>query len=103
MAGEGPREWSPRGTVWAVFIDSPEGYKVELFKKERDAYRFAAHDANQRENTEKMEDEEREKFGLLIEQEKFVEAMEYYDQLIGEIVGSGRKMSWYTIDKKIVQ
>ncbi len=103
MAGEGPREWSPRGMVWAVFIDSPEGYQVELFKKEMDAYRFAAHHAQQKENTEKMEDGEREEFEGLIAQKKYAEAMELYDRLVAEIVGSSRKMSWYTIDKKIVQ
>lgn len=102
MAGEGPREWSPRGTVWSVFIDSPDGYQIELFKKEADAYRFAAEHARQKENTEKMEDEEREHFNWLIEKKKYVEAMELYDQLVGDIVGSSRKMSFYTINKKIV-
>jgi hypothetical protein len=103
MAGEGPREWSPRGMVWIVFIDSPDGYEVELFKKEMDAYRFAARHARRGENTEKMEDDERERFNWLIEQKKYVLAMEFYDQLVGDIVGSSRKMSFYTINKKMIQ
>lgn len=101
MAGEGPREWAPGRMVWTVFIDGKDGFHIEVFKNEKDAYAYTVHEISL-EDKEKMDPADAKQFTKMVREGRDVVAMELYDTIMGDY-GSERVMSFYTINKKLVR
>lgn len=101
MAGEGPREWAPGKVVWTVIMDSQHGLDTEVFKKEKDAYKFVM-DEILTEDKENMEPDDVKDLETLARKERYADAMEFYNDLMGDY-GSERRMTYYTISKKMIR
>lgn len=95
---EGPREWSPRGTAWVVLMDSDGNIELEIFKTEIGAYRFAVNQIAQN-LLEEMRKDDASAFRIAQKQGHLDEAMEVYDEVMGEY-GYDHKLTIYSILKK---
>lgn len=98
MPDMGPRDWSPRNTVWIVIMDADGNFDVEVFKSELSAYKFTVKHIMDHQ-LEGMEKEDSRNFKAAVKKGHLDEAMEVYDYVMGEY-GADAKLTFYSIVKK---
>lgn len=98
MAERGPRDWSPRQKwVWVLIKDTRQGYDVEVFLKEEDAYAYVVGSALPWVSNN-FEEEEADQYKKLMREKKFEEAVDFYHEIVE---GSAmEKVPYYTVIEK---
>lgn len=98
---DGPRDWSPRGTVWVVLVDHSSGYTIEVFHTEIKAFKYAVEHILETEQ-DSMESKHQKAFKVAVRKSHLDEAMEVYNEALSDY-GSERKMAFFSIEKKFVK
>jgi len=98
-ASRGPRDWSPRmGTiVYVVMKDTPNGYDVEIFKKEKDAYKYMTDSALPWVHN-RFDNEEADQWKALVKKGEYEEAFNFYHEILDS--SALEKMPYYSVVEK---
>lgn len=90
----GPRDWSPRGMVWVLLKDTPQGYDVAVFKQEKDAYKEAVGAALPW-VVNRFEEEDVIEFKKMMKEKEYEAALVFYHEKLDEY--SLEKVPYYSI------